>query len=72
MSYNDVKKEIDRKIYNYIENHGGNEFLAEELSKYAKKGYTLNQYTEIIAECFSVQNNNDFAKELLHILSEGE
>ena len=72
MSYNDVKKEIDRKIYNYIESHGGNEFLAEELSKYAKKGYTLNQYTEIIAECFSVQNNNDFAKELLHILSEGE
>ena len=72
MSYNDVKKKIDRKIYNYIESHGGNEFLTKELSKYAKKGYVLNQYTEIIAECFSVQDNNDFAKELLHILSEGE
>ena len=34
MSYNNVKKEIDRKIYDYIESKGGNFFAEENLSGY--------------------------------------
>ena len=68
MSYNNVKKEIDRKIYDYIESKGGNFFAEENLSGYANIGYEHNDYTEIIAECFSVRNDNLIAKEILSLL----
>lgn len=68
MSYNDVKKKIDRKIYDYIESKGGNFFVEENLSGYANIGYEHNDYTEIIAECFSVRNDNLIAKEILSLL----
>lgn len=68
MSYNDIKRRIDRKIYNYIESKGGDFFAEENLSKYAKKGYRENLFTEIIAECFSVRNDNAIAKEILSLL----
>ena len=68
MSYNDVKKKIDRKIYDYIESKGGNFFVEENLSEYANIGYEHNDYTEIIAECFSVRNDNLIAKEILSLL----
>lgn len=70
MSYNDVKKKIDRKIYDYIESNGGDFFAKENLSKYANIGYNKNEFTEIIAECFSVRNDNDIAKEILSLLED--
>ena len=71
MSYNDVKKKIDRKIYDYIESNGGDFFAEENLSGYANhKGWRVGSdgYTEIIAECFSVRNDNLIAKEILSLL----
>lgn len=68
MSYNDVKKRIDRKIYDYIESKGGSSFTKENLSNYASIGYDHNDYTEIIAECFSDRNNNLIVKEILKLL----
>lgn len=70
MSYNNIKKEIDRKIYDYIESKGGNFFAEENLSGYANIGYNKNEYTEIIAECFSVRNDNLIAKEILSLLED--
>ena len=70
MSYNDVKKKINRKIYEYIESRGGDFFAEENLSGYANQGWCLGSdgYTEIIAECFSVRNDNLIAKEILELL----
>lgn len=71
MSYNDVKKEIDRKIYNYIESHNEKDFLKNNISGYANEGFEHGKYTEIIAECFSVSINNETAKEILDLLGDG-
>ena len=68
MSYNDIKSKIDRKIYEYIESKGGEFFIETNLSVYANIGYKHNDYTEVIAECFSVRNNNLIAKEILSLL----
>ena len=70
MSYNDIKKKIDRKIYDYIESKGGDFFARENLSGYANIGYNKNEFTEIIAECFSVRNDNIIAKEILSLLED--
>ena len=71
MSYNDIKKEIDRKIYNYIESHDEKGFLKNNISEYANEGFEHGKYTEIIAECFSVRTNNEIAKEILVVLGGG-
>lgn len=69
MSYNDVKKRIDNRIYDYVHERNTNgRFLEENLSEYAQKGYDDHAYTEIIAESFSVYSRNSFAIELLRIL----
>lgn len=70
MSYNDMKKIVDRKIYNYIESNGGNYFAEENLSGYANKGWNLGAdgYTEVVAECFSVRKENLIATEILSLL----
>lgn len=70
MSYNEIQKVIDRKIYTYIENNGGNVFLKDEISEYALKGFFDGKYTEIIAECFSIRNDSDIAKEILKLLED--
>ncbi len=70
MSYNDIKSKIDRKIYDYIESNGGDFFAKENLSGYANIGYSKNEFTEIIAECFSVRNDNSIAKEILSLLED--
>ena len=70
MSYNEIKKILDRKIYNYIESNGGNEFLETTISGYSKIGYIKNLFTEVVAECFSVQDTNVMAKEILKLLED--
>lgn len=68
MSYNDVKKRIDRKIYDYIESKNDKSFVIENLSRYANDGWLSGNYTEIVAECFSVKSNNEIAEEILYLL----
>lgn len=68
MSYNDVKKKIDRRIFNYIKNMNHENFIRDNLSGYADDGFQHNSYTEIIAESFSVKNTNEIAKEILKLL----
>ncbi len=68
MSYNDIKKKIDRKIYDYIESKNDKSFVVENLSRYANDGWQSGNYTEIVAECFSVKSNNEIAEEILKLL----
>lgn len=69
IEYNKAKGIIDSRLYTYI--HDNNEnglFLVKNISKYADKGFSNHDYTEIIAECFSVQANNSTAKDIINIL----
>lgn len=68
MSYNKAKKKIDKSIYKYIEDNGGDFFLETTLSTYAQVGYAKNSFTEITAECFSVRDENATAKDILSLL----
>ncbi len=68
MSYNKAKKKIDKSIYKYIEDNGGDFFLETILSTYAQVGYAKNSFTEITAECFSVRDENATAKDILNLL----
>lgn len=68
MSYNKAKKKIDKSIYKYIEDNGGDFFLETTLSTYAQVGYAKNSFTEITAECFSVRDENATAKDILNLL----
>ena len=60
---------IDLKIYNYVEQKSAKrQSLKDLLSVYAMNGYNHQKYTEVIAECFSVGNNNIIAQELLRLI----
>ncbi|MDE7138589.1 MAG: hypothetical protein K2O29_09080 [Ruminococcus sp.] len=70
ISYNDAKRKINRRIYDYIQSKGGDFFVEENLSGYSNLGWKadVDGYTEIIAESFSVRDSDDIAKEILKLL----
>ena len=69
IKYDEAKKMIDLKIYNYVEQKSAKrQSLKDLLSVYAMNGYNHQKYTEVIAECFSVGNNNIIAQELLRLI----
>ena len=45
-------------------------FLSNRLSYYAQSGYNNHNVSEIVAECFSVKDNNQFAKRFIQMLGE--
>lgn len=69
MEYNKAKNIIDGRIYDYIHerNTNGN-FIENSISGYAEQGFIDHKFTEIIAECFSVRNQNIYADEILKLL----
>lgn len=69
MSYNESKKMIDRRIYDYIEDKHDPDFIKNNLSLYANRGLLSGNPTEIIAECFSVRELNFISDEILALLS---
>lgn len=65
IEYNRAKKIIDDRIYDYIhERNSDGKFLLNNLGVYSNNGYLKGQYTEVIAEAFSVVENNSIADEL--------
>lgn len=69
IEYNNAKDIIDGRISEYIHAHNDDGlFLVNNISEYADEGYSDHSYTEIIAECFSVRDENTYAKELLELL----
>ena len=68
ISYNESRKKIDRKIYEYIESKHNPDFVLESISGYASDGESCGKFTEIIAECFSVKGKNSIADEFLKLL----
>ena len=67
IAYNDAKKAIDKKVTDFIDN-GHKYTLTEEISGYANSGYTSGKMTEIYAECFSVKDSNQTAKQIVDLV----
>ena len=61
IGYNESKKKIDRRIFDYIESKHNPDFVLESISGYASGGESSGKFTEIIAECFSVRGENSMS-----------
>ncbi len=68
LRYNDSKKKMDRRIFEYIEKQRDPEFLMRFVSGYASDGESSGKFTEIVAECFSVKEKNAIADAILALL----
>lgn len=68
IGYNESKKKIDRRIFDYIEKQGNPDYLLCFVSGYASDGELSGKFTEIIAECFSVRKKNAVADAILALL----
>ena len=68
IGYNESKKTIDSRIFEYIESKHNPDFVLESISDYAADGESSGNFTEIIAECFSVRGKNSIADKILELL----
>lgn len=69
IEYNKAKDIIDEKISSYIQDKGISKNLRNVISDYARIGYREHNYTEIIAEVFSIPEN-EYAKDLIELVGE--
>ncbi|MEG2521264.1 MAG: minor capsid protein [Anaerovoracaceae bacterium] len=70
LEYNKSKRKLDEAISGYIKNiKNTNEiFLEKRISGYASVGYERRKITELVAECFSVKENNLYAREVIKLI----
>lgn len=61
---------VENKLMNYISEHRKQDirFINTNISGYANNSYTEHKYSEIFAECYAAEKNNDVIKEILRIL----
>lgn len=69
MEYNKAKNIIDEKILSYIQGKGISIDLRKAISDYARLGYKQHNYTEIVAESFTVPEN-EYANDLIKLVGE--
>lgn len=70
MEYNKAKAVIDSRINDFIhEKNVHGDYLAQNISAYAQKGYLKNKTTEVIAECFAASSENNEAVSILGLLT---
>ena len=67
ISYSEAKRNVDRNIVAYIDNNC-RELLQSKISTYANNGYLSGDYTEIVAECFSVKSSNSLANDIIALI----
>ena len=71
IEYNKAKKIIDSRIYDYIhERNIDGRLLVNNISIYAASGYRGNNFTEVVAECFTVKNK-EVASDILELTEKG-
>lgn len=68
IGYNESRKKIDRRIFDYIKKQDNPDYLLCFVSGYASDGESSGKFTEIIAECFSVRKKNVAADAILALL----
>lgn len=69
IEYNKAKKIIDEKILSYIQGKEIGSDLRKSISDYARLGYKEHNYTEIVAESFTVPEN-EYANNLIKLVGE--
>lgn len=69
IEYNKAKNIIDEKILSYIQGKGISIDLRKAISDYARLGYKEHNYTEIVAESFTVPEN-EYANDLIKLVGE--
>ena len=67
ISYSEARRKVDYVIDRYIDNNCKDE-LKNKVSGYVNVGYMSGQYTEVVAECFSVKGDNIVARDIVRIL----
>ena len=60
---------IDRKLQEYLDSNC-KRTLKNDISEYANRGYVVGEYTEVVAESFSVRKNNKYAEDIIRMLLE--
>lgn len=73
MEYNKAKAIIDSRINDLIHDkndHG--DYLEQNISAYAQKGYLKNKTTEVVAECFAASPENNEASSILSLLTRSD
>lgn len=71
ISYNVSKEIVDNTIKAWADNHvKSDRSMSKILSGYADDGYKGSNFTEIVAEAYSVSDSNKYAKELIALLEE--
>ena len=68
IEYNKAKGIIDHRLYNYICENGLEKSIFKQISDYAQLHYDKSNYTELIAESFSISGTSDVAKALIELL----
>ena len=68
IGYNESRKKMDRRIFDYIKKQDTPDYLLCFVSGYASDGESSGKFTEIIAECFSVRKKNAAADAILALL----
>lgn len=72
LDYNKAKERVDAVIQNFVHTQAeSGKSLDKELSNYADYSYKKHKFSEIVAECFSVNSENQYAGALLDILGGG-
>ena len=68
IEYNKAKGIIDHKIFDFIRENDLEYSIGQTISSYAQKNYNKSNYTEVIAESFSVKDSNELARALINLL----
>lgn len=70
MEYNKAKEIIDSRINDLIhEKNDHGDYLEQNISAYAQKGYLKNKTTKVVAECFAASPENNEAASILSLLT---
>ena len=68
IEYNKAKSIINHRIYDYITDNNLSDQIEINVSKYAFTNYEKDNFSDLIAECFSVEKSNAFAHDILKLL----
>ena len=68
IEYNKAKGIIDHRLYDYICENVLDKSISKQISTYAQLHYDKSNYTELIAESFSISGTSDVARALIELL----
>lgn len=68
IEYNKAKSIINHRLYDYITENNLSDQIEIKISKYAFDKFEKDDFSDLIAECFSVKGSNGLADDILKLL----